>query len=85
MSYKISVIIPIYKVEKYIDRCARSLFCQTMQDIEYIFVNDCTPDDSVRLLQSVIDEYPKRKPYIKIISHERNMGSGIVRNTGNGG
>lgn len=82
MSNKISVIIPIYKVEKYIDRCARSLFCQTMQDIEYIFVNDCTPDDSVRLLQSVIDEYPKRKPYIKIISHERNMGSGIVRNTG---
>ena len=40
---KVSVIVLIYKVEKYIERCARSLFCQTMQDIEYVFVNDCTP------------------------------------------
>lgn len=79
---KVSVIVLIYKVERYIERCARSLFCQTMQDIEYIFVNDCTPDDSMKILQSVMDEYPFRTPYIKIISHEKNMGSGLARNTG---
>ena len=49
---KVSVIVLIYKVEKYIERCARSLFCQTMQDIEYVFVNDCTPDCSIQILQS---------------------------------
>ena len=79
---KVSVIVLIYKVEKYIERCARSLFCQTMQDIEYIFVNDCTLDCSIQILQSVIDEYPQRKSDIKIISHEKNMGSGAARNTG---
>ena len=79
---KVSVIVLIYKVEKYIERCARSLFCQTMQDIEYVFVNDCTPDCSIQILQSVIDEYPQRKSDIKIISHEKNMGSGVARNTG---
>lgn len=42
-----------------------------MQDIEYIFVNDCTPDHSIQVLQSVIDEYPQRKSDIKIISHEK--------------
>lgn len=79
---KVSVIVLIYKVEKYIERCARSLFCQTMQDIEYVFVNDCTPDCSIQILQSVIDEYPQRKSDIKIISHEKNMGSGVARNYG---
>ena len=79
---KVSVIVLIYKVEKYIERCARSLFCQTMQDIEYVFVNDCTPDCSIQILQSVINEYPQRKSDIKIISHEKNMGSGVARNTG---
>ena len=46
---KVSVIVLIYKVEKYIERCARSLFCQTMQDIEYIFVNDCTLGRCVKM------------------------------------
>lgn len=41
---KVSVVIPIYMVEKYIERCARSLFEQTLDDIEYLFINDCTPD-----------------------------------------
>lgn len=39
---KVSVIVPIYNVEKYIEDCAKSLFQQTLNDIEYIFVNDCT-------------------------------------------
>ena len=50
---KVSVIIPIYGVEDYIERCARTLFGQTMLNgIEYIFVDDCTPDRSVQILQT---------------------------------
>lgn len=47
---KVSVIIPVYGVEKYIERCARSLFEQTLDDIEYLFIDDCTPDKSVETL-----------------------------------
>ena len=45
---KISIIIAVYNCEKYIEACARSLFEQTLNDIEYVFVNDATPD--IRLL-----------------------------------
>ena len=58
---KVSVIIPVYGVEKYIERCARSLFKQTLDDIEYLFIDDCTPDDSVDVLRNVLEEYPNRK------------------------
>ena len=47
----VSVIIPVYGVEAYIEKCARSLFEQTLEDIEYIFVNDCTKDKSIEILQ----------------------------------
>ena len=54
---KVSVIIPVYGVEKYIERCVRSLFEQTLDDIEFIFVDDCTPDKSMEILESIIEEY----------------------------
>ncbi|MEG2340931.1 MAG: glycosyltransferase family 2 protein [Odoribacter sp.] len=79
---KVSVIIPIYNVEKYIERCIRSLFEQTLDDIEYIFVNDCTPDKSMEILQRIIAEYPQRQTQIKIIEHKKNQGSATTRNTG---
>lgn len=47
----VSVVIPVYGVEKYIERCARSLFEQTSEDVEYIFVDDCTPDNSISILR----------------------------------
>ena len=56
---KVSVVIPVYGVEKYIERCARSLFEQTLDDIEYIFVNDCTKDASIDVLKSVINDFHK--------------------------
>ena len=46
---KISVIIPVYKVANYIYKCALSLFMQTYQNVEYIFVNDCSPDESIQI------------------------------------
>ena len=57
---KISVIVPVYNVADYIERCAVSLFEQTLHDIEYIFIDDCTPDDSMKILQSVIEKYKLR-------------------------
>lgn len=83
MSTKVSVCIPVYGVEKYIERCARSLFEQTMHDgIEFIFVNDCTPDKSIEILEDVLTEYPHRKEQTKIFHHERNKGLVAARKTG---
>lgn len=82
MNPKVSVIIPIYGVEQYIERCARSLFEQTLDDIEFIFVNDCTRDNSINILQQVIENYPNRKNQIKIIHHETNKGLPAARQTG---
>ena len=79
---KVSVIVPIYNVEKYLERCVRSLFEQTLDDIEYIFVNDCTPDNSISLLERIANEYPNRVPQVKIIHHTQNLGLSEARATG---
>ena len=77
----ISLLIPVYKVEQYIEKCAISLFEQTYSDIEYVFVDDCSPDSSIQCLKSVIEKYPQRSKNIKIIRHERNRGLAAARNT----
>lgn len=79
---KVSVIIPIYGVENYIERCARSLMEQTLDDIEYIFVNDCTQDSSIEILERVISEYKYRENKVKIVHHEINRGLPQTRKTG---
>ncbi len=79
---KVSIIIPVYGVEKYIERCARSLFSQTLDEIEYIFVDDGTLDNSLLVLERVIQDYPQRKEQITIIHHEKNKGLPVARETG---
>lgn len=76
---KLSVIVPIFGVEKFIERCARSLFEQTLDDIEYIFINDETPDKSMEILDRVINEYPLRKDSILIKHNEKNYGQAKTR------
>lgn len=78
---KVSVIVPIYGVEKFIERCARTLFEQTYIDIEYVFVDDCSPDNSVNILRGILKDYPNRASQVKIISHESNRGLGAARLT----
>ena len=73
--------IPVYNVEKYIERCARSLFSQTYKQIRFYFVDDCANDRSIELLESVIKEYPDRINDIKILHHTKNRGLAAARNT----
>ena len=79
--YKVSILVPVYNVERYIERCARSLFEQTYPNLEYVFVNDCTYDRSVEILQHLIGSYPDRSDSVKIINHDANRGVSAARNT----
>lgn len=79
---EISVIVPIYCVESCIERCVRSLFEQTLGNIEYIFVDDCSPDNSIDILNRILEEYPNRKPQVRIIRHKTNLGAAIARKNG---
>ena len=82
MEPKVSVIVPIYKAEKYIERCCASLFGQTLDCIEYIFVDDKSPDDSIRVVQNVLIRYPHRNGWVKIIVNEENKGVAYSRQKG---
>ena len=75
---KISVIIPIYNAQNYLERCLNSVCNQTLCDIEIICVNDCSTDESARILQ----EYVKKYPNLRAINLEKNQGESVARNTG---
>jgi glycosyltransferase involved in cell wall biosynthesis len=82
MINRLSVIVAIFHSERYIGACTRTLFEQTLDSIEYIFVNDATPDNSISVLETVIKDYPNRKPYVKIINLEKNGGVSNARKIG---
>ena len=79
---KVSVIIPVYNVSSFIRRNVKALMAQTLEDVEFIFVNDATQDDSVEIIKEEIENYPSRKPFVTILSHESNKGLPAARNTG---
>jgi glycosyltransferase involved in cell wall biosynthesis len=81
-SPKVSIITPIYGVEKYISRYAHSVLEQSFDDIEYIFVNDCTKDKSMTILKDIIEQYPLRKNRVKIINNDKNLGLCLSRYEG---
>ena len=75
---KVSVILPIYNVEKYLRKCLDSVINQTLKDIEIICINDCSADNC----ENIILEYAKKDGRIKIINNEKNYGIGFSRNIG---
>lgn len=75
---KVSVIVPVYNVEKYVGKCMESLVNQTLKDIEIICVDDCSTDGSL----SIIESYAKKDKRIKIVKHKKNSGRSASRNTG---
>ncbi len=79
---KVSVIVPVYKVEKFIGRCIRSLMKQTLQEVEFIIVDDCSPDNSIAIAKAVIEDFPERKGQVRIVHHEENKGLPAARNSG---
>lgn len=79
---KVSVIVTIYNREKYIEECVRSLFDQTLKEIEYVFVDDASTDNSVDVLRLIVSEYPERESLIKIICLETNGGVSNARRIG---
>ena len=74
---KISVIIPIYGTEKYLDKCLYSVRNQTFKEIEIICVNDCSPDES----EKIVKKHLKQDKRVRLINHESNLGLGGARNT----
>ena len=79
----VSLIVPIFKVEKYIEQCARSVLGQSWPSIQFIFVDDCTPDRSIELLEALIDsEFAALKDRIQIIRKPVNEGLPQARRTG---
>ena len=79
---KVSIIVAVYKVADYIEQCARSLFEQTLDDLEIIFVDDATPDDSVAIIERTLQDYPNRQGQVKILHHEQNMDISQTRKDG---
>ena len=78
----VSYIIPIYNVSAYIEKSVRSLLEQSYSNIEYIFINDCSSDDSEIKLRRIIEDFPERRNKIKVITNEQNLGSATTRNIG---
>lgn len=71
---KVSVIIAVYNVASYVEKCARSLFGQTLDDMEFIFVDDCSPDNSIQIVQNVLEGYPSRREQVRFLKNEHNLG-----------
>ena len=78
----VTVVVPIYNVERYIEKCARSLFEQSLANLEILFVNDCTPDNSIDIILKVLADYPQRKEQTRIIKMSSKIGRAAVRRQG---
>lgn len=80
--YKISIIIPVFGVEPYIENCLLSVINQTMTEgVECIIVDDCGPDNSIKIAERVVSDYQGQISF-SIIYHEKNKGLSGARNTG---
>lgn len=77
----VSIIIPVYNVEEYIERCLFSVFSQTYDNIEIILVNDSTPDRSMTIIRDILRKLPDENR-VKIFNHDENKGLSEARNTG---
>ena len=73
----ISVIVPVYRAEKYISGCIESILNQTLENFELLLVDDGSPDESGR----ICDEYARKDGRITVV-HKKNEGVSIARNTG---
>ena len=80
-SLSVSIVVPFYGASAHIGQCAESLLSQTYPNIEFVFVNDGTKDDSIDILRSVVAFHPERKAKVIIVEKE-NQGVALARKTG---
>lgn len=78
--YSVSMLIPVYQAEKYIERCVRSVCEQTYRQLEIIIVDDGSTDNSLPLINSVIEDYPQRQSQTHVMHNDANKGIATVRN-----
>ena len=74
---KVSIIVPVYNTEPYIVRCFESIANQTYTNIECLFVDDCTPDNSVGIIEQLMAQYSGSVVF-RIVKHEVNRGLSVV-------
>lgn len=79
---KVSVIIPVYNVEQYIEGCVASVAGQTSSDFDVIVVDDCSEDESMRIFRESIRKYGFPEERVTMLRHEKNRGLSAARNTG---
>lgn len=80
--YSVSVIVPVYNVSRYVNKCVESIFSQSLQDLQIIFIDDCSTDDSIKIIQDVLQKYPSRIPDTLFITMPRNSGLAAARREG---
>ena len=78
-SIKVSILVPIYNVENYIGKCLDSIFTQTYANVTYVFVDDCSTDNSLQVLKSKLAEYSISSDNYTIICHSENKGIAQTR------
>ncbi|MBR5695616.1 MAG: glycosyltransferase [Paludibacteraceae bacterium] len=76
---KVSVILPVYGVAQFIEKCTQSLLSQTLPEMEFIFVDDHGPDNSIEIVHKLIDNHPRKDQFV-ILRPEKNLGAGMARN-----
>ena len=75
---KVSIVVPCYGTEKYVERCIKSLICQTYKNLEIIMVNDASPNG----MEKILEKYKKQDKRIKVETHKKNKGLFHSRLTG---
>ncbi|MBQ7062118.1 MAG: glycosyltransferase [Bacteroidales bacterium] len=76
---KVSVILPVYGVAQYIEKCTQSLLAQTLWDMEFIYVDDHGPDNSIELVQKMIEGHARQAQF-RFLKPPQNVGAGMARN-----
>lgn len=81
--HKVSIIIPVFKVENFIERCVSSVLNQTYRKLEVILIDDCSPDHSLDIAKQVVEKSEKSRDLnFVFLKHEKNLGLSAARNTG---
>ena len=78
-SIRVSILVPIFNVEKFIGKCLDSIFSQTYTNVNYFFADDCSTDNSLMVLQTKLSEYSISSDRYTIIRHPENKGIAQTR------